>query len=316
MNSSLESSTEPVSVAPSTPPEPVSAFISKKGVYIFHTTVATLFLLLLVSPIVTTIQDDGTALATLAGMEPVFTASYNMDDIMFILVFGAMGLAYLCLSWYWFLGYFFLSHSLQKSKELAGGKLAALIVFFALCTMGAFMVFEAGTPLLWLVPRNGYFVVGHLSGYYIYILLVLYLISCAVIFSPHTGKDVKMKALKISSAAAVLSSFVFSALFNPLINQNLIDNEKAIVYEKEMKREGILAPQFIEDLKTHFASDPDSSWLRYQGCIKHSGVSCVRESAAFQLGYSLDYQGKAGPADVVIRFIVNTFASLPVVFGN
>lgn len=200
--------------------------INKRIVLIFHITVSILVLLLLLSPVQVlyrTVSQD---------YSEVFYQSYGYAEGLFIAALGWLGVFVGAISWWWFIGYFFISKKIRTGLSLFA--LAFLSIFFIACLVGLRVVFNIGESN-YGGGRLGEF----LCGYYIYIILIAFLMLFSILLA--ASKKVTLLSryyiVSILSFLAVASSLVFFVYLNPFFRPGIIDNLPAYAVEEKVRED-------------------------------------------------------------------------------
>lgn len=278
----------------------------------FHATVLIIFALLIFSPVYSTIQKGAVGLLveegvqkTVTGLQKVPVIDYGPFDGVFILLLGWLGLFGFSVSWFWFIGYIYLSLKIKDGLTSLG--LVAVNVLFVLCLVGLSIVgigqIEPGD-----IDCSCREIVGHLSGYYMYIVLIAYLIAVSVILFTKVPSVVRVRLIKLLSLLALIGVFISTYFFNPYVNKKLIDNTAGTAYLEQQEIEWKNRKAYNEDYYNYFQSTDESNVFRLHGCNQGEVSNiCGKEREIFYVSYPGTLSGSGQDILVIKQYIESNF---------
>jgi hypothetical protein len=260
---------------------------------LFHFTVLLILFVLLVSPVYTTYNNTNRGkdhVLTITGLSYSPVLEYSITDPLFILILGWLGIFTLSFSWFWFFGYFVLNKFIDG--KITSKILTYLLVFFTGCLVTLPLAFRKGHILPYDIDCQCSFIGGYLSGYYIYIVLIMYLIFCSIFSLSSITTSSRLKYIKLSSVIAIIATVILTALFNPYVNSKIVNNKNAIAYRDQLNKEDSNIKEFTTALENHFNSDGSTSphLLTFRYCETGPVISDAKgtptcANSAIELGF-------------------------------
>lgn len=236
----------------------------------FNFVVVALFLMLLISPVVFQkdtywAKYDKAETTTITGIEAVEKISFNLHEPMGILLVGPLGILVFVFSWYWFLGYIFLIRRARKSP-LSYKEAIFLIIFFCLCIFGAFQAFGVGNPMPGDMGPGPNRIAGYLSGFYIYIFLMLYLIVGTIAYSQFVSTRLQTMIIIVASIVVLAGSVYFTFTQNPHFSKRYVNiNDAYDAYRAQVDKEKVKLPAYDNELHSYFGEN-NTEKLHFRSC--------------------------------------------------
>ncbi len=209
----------------------------------FHSTLGLLFFVLLFSPVITLLN------RALPGHAAVFLESYKFTEGLYVMALGWLGIFIFCFSWYWFIGYIIIALNIKSGLRRL--YVFLLNIFFIACLSGL-SIYGEGKSAPGGVDQGIGLVGKHLSGYYIYITLILFLMFFSISLLKEVSISVRLITAKVLSACAILGVGFFTYFFNPIFNTSLIDNSAAYATIRKVEDEQRNLELFNQTANSYF----------------------------------------------------------------
>ncbi|MBP6888320.1 MAG: hypothetical protein KBC21_01335 [Candidatus Pacebacteria bacterium] len=219
--------------------------IMKKVTILFHSTVGFLFFILLFSPVTVIFSN------TYLDSSSIYFKNYNSFEGVFIAGLGWLGIITGSISWYWFIGYIYIASKIKSG--LNDKALLMLNCFFVACLFGLH-VFRLGASDPGGIDHSSGIIGQHLSGYYIYSILIVFLMISSLFFYKKATSQKRYYFYIILSLCTIFTSIFFFCYMNPFFRPSLVDNAKAYALNDKMQNTIKNTKKFNEEVKEYFES--------------------------------------------------------------